>query len=121
MVFQVMDERYKSLKKATQGMQSYILYLLKKVEDTGRSIHGRTFNNDRKKSSSASRHDAENRAEEPARLKNERTDMDHKRSKVSADYSAEGSTNSLDREKLDVFEIDKKIIDDSGIESIETE
>ena len=72
-LLQILEERYKCLKKATQGMESYILYLFKKLEENGRDLRPhngrrRTGKHDRRdKNSHDTNHGDENSGEHSKR------------------------------------------------------
>lgn len=53
----ILEERYKCLKKATQGMESYILYLFTKIEEKGRDLRSHVHASTRRKACRNDKHE----------------------------------------------------------------
>ena len=54
---QVLEERYRCLKKATQGMESYILYLFTKIEENGRDLRSHAHSSARRRACRNDKHE----------------------------------------------------------------
>lgn len=93
----MLEERYKCLKKATQGMESYILYLFTKIEENGRDLRPHGHSNARKRAGKQDRlgkssHGGENSGETSKRTHQN----DQTRIGVYIDAGIEGSFKDID-------------------------
>ena len=105
---QILEERYKCLKKATQGMESYILYLFAKMEEGGRDLRAHGHAGGRRRTG---RHDGHGNSADNRRHGDEGIREESRRSHIKGHSNVTDSVHGGVEDAL-------KDIDDRGVNII---